>query len=82
MKAVDDQVPTADAQWTTDAGRAWASDCGLFAGGIHGTGRRMSALRMRGGAVWRQVFGIPIASMPATPTGLTAWLARDWPASV
>ena len=76
VRAVDDRVPTADAQWTTDAGRALAvltADClpvvfmardAECVGVAHAGWRGLKA----------GVLESLIASMPVTPATLTAWL--------
>ena len=76
VKAVDNQVPTADAQWTTDAGRALAvltADClpvVFMARDAGCVGIAHAGWRGLAAGVLESL----IASMPATPTALTAWL--------
>ena len=76
VKAVDDQVLTADAQWTTDAGRALAvltADClpvVFIAQDAGCVGIAHAGWRGLAAGVLESL----IASMPATPAGLTAWL--------
>ncbi len=76
VKAADDQVPTADAQWTTDAGRALAvlsADCLPVVLMAHDAGCIGIAH-----AGWRGlaagVLESLVVSMPVAPTTLTAWL--------
>ena len=76
VKAADDQVPTADAQWTTDAGRALAvltADClpvVLMARDAGCIGIAHAGWRGLAAGVLESL----IVSMPVAPTTLTAWL--------
>ena len=76
VKAVDDRVPRADAQWTTDAGRALAvltADClpvVFIARDAGCVGIAHAGWRGLAAGVLESL----ITSMPAAPTLLTAWL--------